>query len=127
MFNPLTINPLQIKLALIGAGLVVIALLSLTTWALLERSGRLECKVELVEAKDQVAVLSSKLEDQTKSINNLSALTAKLIARTGLTLDKIDKLHENDRVTVAGLEALIKKGANGKSCADYLKEWRAEP
>jgi hypothetical protein len=127
------LNPLQIKLALVGAALAAVAMLSLTVWALLERSAKLSCRVELVVAKDQVAVLSDKIEVQNKSLQKLEATTAQILKRTGLTLEQLAKQHEGTRKTVADLESKIAsatpKNADGsaKGCADYLKEWRAEP
>lgn len=132
MLNPLTLNPLQIKLAAIGAMLVAAALAGLTIWALMERSGRLECKVELVAARDQVDVLAHLLDEQTKSINDLGAATRR--ARTELRglVAKVDAQHEETRRRVAELEQSVKsptpRAADGRlfDCRDAIRIWREE-
>lgn len=130
--NPLTLNPLQIKLALIAGGLVVIALLGLTSWALLERSGRLECKVDLVRSRDQVDVLAKALKEQTASILELGQATARARGELRAIIDKIAADNRLTRDQVAQLERSLNaptpKAADGRvfDCRDALRIWREE-
>lgn len=54
----------------------------LTGWALLERSGRLDCRAELVTAKAQVAVLSDSIARQNAGIQ--AAVDAGAAAQEGV-------------------------------------------
>jgi len=60
---------LRLKALLIAAAAMLLACLALTTWALIERSGRLSCKIETVELSAQVKVLSASLERQNTGID----------------------------------------------------------
>lgn len=130
--NPLTLNPLQIKFALVGICLGIAAMGSLTIWALLERNGRLECKVELVQARDQVQVLAASLAEQNKAIQELGQATARGRLELRQIVERIDKGHASTRQAVQDLEKKIKdptpRRADGslKDCRDALKEWRDE-
>lgn len=61
-------GPAKLKALLIGAVVMIAVCLALTVWALLERSGRLDCRVELVTAQAQIAVLSDSLNRQNAGI-----------------------------------------------------------
>lgn len=127
------IGALKAKLelaALIGAAAAIVGLAG---WAMLERAGRLACKVDLVEARDQVKVLAATLERQGKSIDALAGQTKAIADRTGKILDGLERESARTRQTIEELElqlaAAPAANADGsaKGCADYLKEWRAAP
>lgn len=126
------LNPLQLKLAAASAIAVLLALGSLTIWAFWERSGRLECKVDLVRAQDQVDVLARQLEAQTKAINDLGAITSRSRAELRKTVDLISAQHAQTRAEVRGLEDQLKaptpKAADGRlfDCRDAIRIWREE-
>ena len=130
--NPLTLNPLQIKLALVGIGLAFAAMSSLMIWALLERNGRLDCKIDLVRTVDQVDVLVARLEDQSKSIDDLAAATRNSREAMRGLVGQIGLEHQATRKTVAELERQLKaptgRRADGslKDCRDAIREWREE-
>lgn len=128
--NPITLNPIQIKAVLIAIAAALAIMLSLTIWALLERSGRLGCKVDLVQARDQVKVLADRLEDQTKAINDLGQATANGRLELRQMVARVTGEHSKTRQTVAQLEKAIQAptpiGADGraKDCRDAIREWR---
>lgn len=79
---------LRLKAMLIGAAVLALLCLSLTVWALLERSGRLSCEVESVKLASQVEILNASIERQNKGIDatvkageEARAATRKLIAQ----------------------------------------------
>jgi uncharacterized protein HemX len=127
------LSELEAKLALGALALMTAIAAGLGVWALLERAGRLECKVELVQAIDQGKVLEAALERQSKAIDKVAAQSAAVIARTGRILDTIETEHLKTRQTIDGLELVLASatptGEDGKikTCADALREWRAEP
>src|SRR5690349_9181405 len=102
------LNPLQLKLAIAGVMAAAVAIGSLTIWALAERSGRLECKVELVRAQDQVAVLASRIDEQTQSIRDLGKASTEARGELRGLVAAVGKQHEGTRAKVDGLEASIK-------------------
>lgn len=128
----LTLNPLQLKLAAAGAIAAAAAIGSLTIWALLERSGRLECKVELVRAQDQVDVLAAVLDEQTQSIKDLGKATARSRVELRGMVAAIAEQNKQTRDQVAGLEASLKaptpRAADGRvfDCRDAIRQWREE-
>jgi hypothetical protein len=120
--------------ALLGALAIMTAIaVGLGVWALFERAGRLECKVELVAAVDQVKVLADSLERQSEAIDKLGRATAGVVDRTGRILGQLELAAAGDRKTISSLRSQLETktplAADGtlKGCADYLKEWRAEP
>lgn len=129
----LGLNALQLKIFGAFAIAAAAALAGVTIWAYQERAARLECKVQLVAAVDQVAVLAAALERQGAAIDKLGKTTADVVARTGKVLDVLQAQAAGDRKTIATLReqlgARVPTNVDGsaKGCADYLKEWRAEP
>jgi hypothetical protein len=61
-------GPARLKALLIGAAALAVLCLSLTTWALLERSGRLSCAAEAAKLEGQISVLSATVETQNTAI-----------------------------------------------------------
>lgn len=127
------LDPLRLKLELAGVALAIAALAGVAGWALLERAGRLECRVELQTSIDQVAALVDKLDRQGKAIDALAGQTKTVIDRTGRILDGLEKQGAADRRKISQLEAQLaakvptRPDGTAKDCSDSLKEWRAEP
>jgi hypothetical protein len=123
---------LKLKLAAGAAIAAVAACASLTIWALLERSGRLEAKVELQRAVDQVAVLARSIDGQNESIQGLVDATAASRGELEAVLGAIGKQHASTRASVARLEASLQaptpKAPDGREldCRDAIGEWRRE-
>lgn len=124
---------LRAKLELVGAIVALVMLAGVTAWALIERAGRLECKVELVKAVDQARILGGTLERQDAALEVLGKQAAATISRTDRILGLLELQATGDRKTIASLRAALEaktpRAADGslKGCPDYLKEWRAEP
>jgi hypothetical protein len=124
------ISSTQLKLA--GVVAIAAALAGLSIWALLERSGRLEAKVDLQRAVDQVAVLARSIDGQNKSIQGLVDATAASRGELEAVLGAIGKQHASTRASVARLEASLQaptpKAPDGREldCRDAIGEWRRE-
>lgn len=65
------LNPLQIKLALVGVAAAAVMMLSLTAWALWERSSRLSCEVARVQIEAAYTVLADKVKQQNTAVIDL--------------------------------------------------------
>jgi len=118
---------LQLKALIVGAAVMAIACLGLTTWALLERSGRLSCKVDVVRLEDQVKVLADQLKRQSAAVIDHAAIGAAVQAAIRGDLDKIGKLISKSDPKLLELERLIKQRqlrADGKpvDCGDAWRE-----
>lgn len=130
--NPITFNPLQLKLLAVGAVLAAAAIGSLTIWALLERNGRLECKVDLVQERAQLAVISRDLREQSAAIAELAQGTARGRRELREIVERIEKGHAATRAGVDRLEKAVNdptpRRADGalKGCLEALQEWREE-
>lgn len=121
-----------LKAALAGAAIAAAALAGTTIWALLERSGRLTCKVELQRAVDQVAVLAGAIREQSGAINDLGQATASGRAELRGLVERVGKQHAGTAAGVARLEAELRQKTPAKAdgtpqdCRDALKRWREE-
>lgn len=82
------------KLSPLGWVLVVMGILCavLTGWALLERSGRMSCKAELVTARAQIAVLSDTIVRQNAGIQAAADAGAAAQESVGKMLEAARKL-----------------------------------
>lgn len=117
---------------LVGMGALCVGL---TGWALSERSGRMSCKVELVTAQAQVAVLSDTITRQNAGVQ--AAADAGAAAQEGVA--KLLEVAKRAEQASAGLVAHARdvigkpapKRADGKDvdCTDAWREieTRARP
>ncbi len=126
---------LQLKALIVGAAVMVIACLALTTWALLERSGRLSCEVDRVTLKAQVAVLSDQLTRQTGAVLDHKAIGEAVQEALRGDLDAIRKAAGRRDPLLQQLADLVKQPparADGKpaDCNDAwaeIEKRRAQP
>jgi hypothetical protein len=111
---------------------IAAALAGLSIWALAERAGRLECKVELQRAIDQVAVLAGAVRDQGQAIDKLGQASSATQLELRRRLEQLGRAGAGAQAAIDRLEAAVRapapKRADGsaKDCRDALKEWRAE-
>lgn len=137
--NPLTLNPLQIKLALVGLALGAIVVLGLTSWAFYERAGRFSAQVELEKrntqlqkAVDQVAVLAELVKAQTASIDLLGQATSRGRQELRDMLDELTRSQAAAQNLVKRLETNLaggtpkRKDGTLEDCRDAIREWKEE-
>lgn len=117
---------LQLKALIVGAIAALVACMALTTWALLERSGRLSLKVELVRCEAQKAVLVDQLNRQSRAVIDHGQVGAAVQAALRGDLDKLLAAAGRRDPGLQELTELIKnnKRADGsaKDCADAWAE-----
>lgn len=127
--NPLTLNPLQIKLAIAGILAVAAVVSSLTAWAFFERSRYFECQATVAPIVAQVEILSDKLEQQSDAIRGYAAISARALERGEQLLAAARADAAKHAAQVARLESLLKAGSarpdgSSKTCADARREIR---
>lgn len=125
-------GPAQLKALIIGAIAALIACLALTTWALLERSGRLSCEVDRVALKAQVSVLSDALNRQSASIERTAKAGEDATAAASALLKAAQGLTAQNRGFLDRAEQAIRDAAprnpdgTAKGCGEARAEMRAE-
>lgn len=125
-------GPSRLKGLLIGAAALLLIALLLTTWALIERTWRLQDEVKLVTLKDQQAVLS----DSLGRCNAGAAITAKAgtdaVAETKRLLAMAERALERNAAVRDEIRGIVKAPppvrADGKpkDCSDAFGEIRAK-
>ena len=117
---------LRLKLMLIAAAAMAALCLGLTTWALLERSGRLSLKVDVVRLEDQVKILSAALKRQSVAILDHAAIGNAIRADIRGELDRLAAAAGKRDPVLLELEALIRKGSKRPdgTAADCRDAWR---
>jgi type II secretory pathway component PulK len=126
-------SPARLQGLLLGAAAAAVLCMGLAGWALLERSGRFQCREALQGARDQAAVLAAAVKAQSASIDQLGAESRAARADTAQRLAELDRRDAGARATLEALgrqlAAATPAAAGGKprGCDDYLKAWRAEP
>lgn len=126
--------PARLKGLVIAAGIMLLVALALTTWALLERTARLSCKVDVVELRGEVArlngqidVLADKIATQNEAIE---AWKAAADARKAFALAAgaaAEKVAQGLQPELERLGAKIAEQAAAgaaKSCAEAAAEVR---
>lgn len=118
-------NPMMLKWG--GVALVV---LSLTTWALWERSGKLEALNDVVSLQGTVALRDQTIEWQNSAVAALATAStaaegelARLRAVRKKTNAPLAKKVE-DLETAIAMPAPQGPGIKLRSCGDALNEWR---
>lgn len=117
---------LQLKALIAGAIAALVACLALTAWALLERSGRLDCKVDLVAARAQVAVLSDQLKRQGKAVIDHAAVGAAVQGALRDDFDRILAAAGKRDPTLQEIRALLKHDRRPDGTAKDCKDAWAE-
>lgn len=126
-------SPLRLKALIIGAVALAAVCLALITWALIERSGRLGCRVDVVrlegkvtQLEGQVDVLADKIRTQNTAIDGWRLAAEKQkgvgdVARAAAAQTAAKIQPELDR-----LRDLVAKTATGaaQSCAAAAAEVR---
>lgn len=115
------IPPMLLKFA---GPAVVIAVLS--GWALLERSGRLSAKNQVVALEGALNLRDERIREQNRSLQALSTATTAANARSQLLAAMRARENAPLVASIKKLEGVITAGAQeGKDCRDALREWRA--
>ena len=127
LFNPINYTPARLQLVAGVIAVLAIAGLGLTTWALIERAGRLQAKVDVVRLQDQVDVLGRQIETQNSAIDGWKTAAAER-TKTGAIA------RQAAEAAVAGLAPeltrlqglLVRHRATGEAagCSDALAEIR---
>lgn len=123
-------TPLRLKTLVIGAMALAVLLLAMLTWALLERSGRLELKVEVVTLKVQQDVLSDALARCNTSIENAAKAGDAAVAETRRLVGIAEKAFARTESLRTDIRSILSKPAPAradgkpKDCADALTEIR---
>jgi hypothetical protein len=121
------LDGLKLNLAAIGAAAAAAAIAGVSTWALIERAGRLECKVERTRALDQVEVLAAAVRDQGASIERLGAQTGQAQLELRRRLEAIAKQGAAAQALVDRLEQSIEAPTPAAAdCRSAIEAWREE-
>lgn len=107
LFNPVNYTPAKLQALLIGLLAMAVVCLGLTTWALIERSQKLECAVERVQLTDQNAILAADLAKQNKSIDDLANTGRQQRAVGATALAKAVDEGKGRAAEIEGLRALL--------------------
>lgn len=126
-------SPLRLKALIIGAVALAAVCLALVTWALLERSGRLGCKVDVVRLEGEVTrlhgqidVLADKIATQNTAIDGWKAAAEKQKGVGDVARAAAEKTAARIQPELERLRDLMSKTAAGaaRSCADAAAEVR---
>lgn len=120
MLMRMPLIPPQYKVLAIG---LVLALL--TSWALLERTGKLSAKNKVEDLEGQLDLAYAHIEEQNRAVKALDVASA--AARARLAQLELERQRSNGPLvaTVQRLEAaLASKEAFSKGCGDALREAR---
>ena len=130
--NPLTLNPFQIKAALIGLLIAFATMAGLTAWAFYERSRYFECRATVAPLAAQINVVGDKLTTQSASIDATAAAGDRAVKNTAKLLAEAQRLSGAHAGDMARLEELLSQPAplrpdgTAKDCRDLWREWRTE-
>lgn len=123
---------LRLKALLIGAAALAAVCLGLTTWALLERSGRLSLKVDIVECRAQRDVLSGAISRQNEGVDRTAKAGEAAIAETRRLLGMAERALERNQAVREEIRSIVSKptptrpDGKPKDCGDALTEIRAK-
>lgn len=119
---------LRLKALLIGAIALAVIALALTTWALFERSGRLELKVEVVQAQARAEAWEGAAGRCTASVDAAAKAGSAATAETKRLLAMAERALERNAMVRDEIRGIVAKPvpvrADGKSkdCGDAWKE-----
>lgn len=125
-------GPARLQALVIGAAVLLVMALALTTWALIERSGRLSAKVEVVTLKAQTDVLADSLTRCNTSIENAAKAGEAALTETRRLVGIAEKAFartEALRIEIRGIVAKptpTRPDGKPKDCGDALSEIRAK-
>lgn len=125
-------TPARLQGLIIAAIAMLALILGLTTWALLERSGRLSAKVELVRAQDQAKVWEDAAGRCTASVKSLGEAGQGAIAETKRLLGLVEVGIKKQAALRDEARDIVKKppptrpDGKPRDCADALAEIRAK-
>jgi hypothetical protein len=104
--------PARLKGLVIGAAALVLIVLALTTWALFERSGRLELKVELVTAQAQAQVWQDAAGRCSESVERAASAGAAAVAETKRLVDVAERaFNERNAALRDEIRGIVSKPA----------------
>lgn len=116
----------------IAAGVLAVLCALLLTWALVERSGRLSAKVELVTLKAQTDVLADSLKRCNEGVERAAAAgqaataeTKRLLALVERGLERTAALRDEAR-SIVSKPTPVRADGKPKDCGDALTEIRAK-
>jgi hypothetical protein len=125
-------GPARIQGLLIGAAALLVLVLALTTWALFERSGKLQLEVQVVSLRDQSQVLADSLGRCNAGVENAAtagaaavADTKRLLGMAEVAMQKTAALREEARAIVSKAPPARADG-KAKDCTDALDEIKAK-
>lgn len=120
------INPLSVKAQLWTAGAALLALSLCTSWALIERAGRLEAKATNAYLAAQGQVLAGAVEGCTKGAEEVKRVGDAAIAGMGGLIKKAEGLAAPKWRTVKEIQTIIERPAPpGAGCAEAWAEIEA--
>lgn len=122
MIPPALISFASSKLFKFGAPLLALALVG--GWAMIERSGRLSAKNEVVELRGALELRDERIREQNRSLQALGNATVAANARAQLLASMRARENAPLVAMISKLEERIAAGAQQKGCRDALREWR---
>lgn len=123
-------GPARLQALLIGALALAVVCLSLFAWAMIERSGRLSLKVEVVTLKAQTDVLADSLGRCNAGVENAAKAGAAAVGETKRLLSMAERMLERTAAAREEIRQIVSKPppvrADGKpkDCVDALAEIR---
>lgn len=124
-------GPARLKGLLIGAVVLLVLCLSLITWALFERSGRLTLEVKVVSLQAQTDVLADSLGRCNVGVANAAKAGQGAIAETKRLLGMAERALERNAAVRDEIRGIVAKPApvrpdgKPKDCGDALAELKA--
>lgn len=119
---------IRLQALIIAALAMAVMILGLTTWALLERSGRLSAKVELVAAQAQAQAWEAAAGRCTASVENAAKIGRETVDATRELLRKADAAYARNAGLIADIRTIVSKpppvrtDGKPKDCTDALGE-----
>lgn len=123
---------LRLKALLIGAAVLAAICLALVTWALLERSGRLSLKVEVVALEAQKDVLAEAIGRQNEGVERTAKAGADAVAETRRLLGMVETgllrtaAMRDEARSIISKPPPLRADGKPKDCADALGELKAK-
>lgn len=119
-------NPLGLKAQLWTAAGAAIALLSLTTWGMWERAGRLEAKATNAYLAAQGQVLAGAVKECSAGAAEVKRVGDLAVAGMGGLVEKAEKMAAPKWQTVKTIQTIIERPAPpGAGCAEAWAEIEA--